>query len=749
MAVLSTYRLQLRGGEVAGLTFADAEALLDYLDDLGVSHLYLSPILTAVENSAHGYDVTDPTAISVELGGAEGFSRLSAAAAARGMGLVVDIVPNHLGVDEPAQNPWWWDVLTYGRQSRFASYFDIDWDLHGDGRMVLPVLDSDADLATLTVDGTVLRLGDRIWPITPGSDSGTASDVHARQHYRLTTWRDTACGYRRFITINSLAALRQEDPEVFEASHVEVGRWLREGLVDGLRLDHIDGLNDPPGYLRRLRELAGPAAWIVAEKVLAPEEPLDHTLPIAGTTGYDGLREIGGLFIDPAGEPALTALSGPPPEVPTLKAEAVTATLHSELARLRRAVIATTGSDDPALPEAIAELVSRIAVYRTDYHGLSGLLSGAISDTISAAPHLAPAVRLVVAAVEHPVPAARLQQLSVAATAVSVEGNEFYRNTRLVSLNEIGSTPNQFAVDAAEFHERAARRALHWPATMITLSTHDTKRGEDVRARISVLSQLADEWAARVGRWNYVCAPPEPVTGLFMWQNIFGVWPASGDVDDALRSRLHDYARKAVREAGLHTEWAQPDIAFEGELVNWIDAVIDGPVANELTALVARAEAAGRSDSLAQKLLSLTIPGIPDVYHGTEVWEDSLVDPDNRRAVDALRLRTELDELSHPKVRVVAAALRSRRARPSTYLSGGYVPVFATGVAPERVIAFRRGDDVLVAVRRWTLRQQGWADTYLTLPEGDWTDRLTGRVWHGTVSAEALFDELPGILLER
>src|ERR1700730_11401643 len=307
-AVLSTYCLQLRGAASGfGFTFADAENLLDYLDDLGVSHLYLSPILTPVTGSGHGYDVTDPTTVSAELGGPEGLARLSVAGHARGVGLIVDIVPTHVGVDKPEQNPWWWDVLRHGRSSPYASFFDIDWEL-GDGRVVLPVLGSDDDVADLTVDGDVLRLGDLAFPIAPGTDNGTGPQVHDRQHYQLVGWRRGVVGYRRFFSITSLAGLRQEDKAVFDASHVEVGRWFAEGLVDGVRVDHPDGLFDPAEYLTRLRELAGPEAWIVIEKILAVDEALEPTLPVGGTTGYDSLREVGGLFVDPTGESALTAL---------------------------------------------------------------------------------------------------------------------------------------------------------------------------------------------------------------------------------------------------------------------------------------------------------------------------------------------------------------------------------------------------------------------------------------------------------
>ncbi|MGB7508732.1 MAG: alpha-amylase family glycosyl hydrolase, partial [Mycobacterium sp.] len=354
MRVASTYRLQMRGpasGEA--FTFADAEALVDYFAELGVSHLYLSPILTASEGSSHGYDVTDPTTVSAELGGPEGFRSLAEKARSAGLGIVVDIVPNHVGVDVPKQNRWWWDVLTHGRESTFSSYFDIDWALDPDGRIVLPVLGSDDDVADLVVDGDVLRLGDLQYPISPGTGTGTGPEVHDRQHYKLIGWRNGICGYRRFFSITSLAGLRQEDREVFDATHAEVGRWFAENLVDGIRIDHPDGLSDPAGYLAWLRELTGPDAWIVIEKILAVDEPLDPSLPVAGTTGYDVLRETGGLFVDPTGAESLTGLvesagvdhSATPGIARALKVAAVTDTLASELRRLCRAVVAATGRD--------------------------------------------------------------------------------------------------------------------------------------------------------------------------------------------------------------------------------------------------------------------------------------------------------------------------------------------------------------------------------------------------------------------
>src|SRR5690625_968172 len=752
--VLSTYRLQLRGAECGDrFDFDDAAALVDYLDGLGVTHLYLSPILTAVAGSSHGYDVTDPTRVSPALGGPEGLARLSAAVRARGMGLIVDIVPNHVGVSHPEQNRWWWDVLRAGRASRYASFFDIDWDLD-DGRIVLPVLGSDADVADLRVDGDVLRLGPRRWPIADGTGAGTAAAVHDRQHYRLVGWRRGICGYRRFFSITELAALRQEDPAVFDACHAEVARWFAEGLVDGVRIDHPDGLTDPAGYLRRLRALLGPRAWIVIEKILAVDEALEPTLPVAGTTGYEALRQIGGVFVDPGGAATLSALAAPaaPEPVTALKAAAVTGTLAGELDRLRRTVAAETGVDDPRLPEALAALVARIGVYRCDYPGLAALLPSALGRTAADAPELAAPLSVIAAALAGDGDSgARLQQLCGAATAKAVEDCLFYRDARLVSLNEVGGDPQRFGVSAAEFHHANTLRARHWPQAMTTLGTHDTKRGEDVRARITVLAQLPQRWAEVVRRCEQLAPSPAPDTGLFLWQNLIGVWPPDGRLGATLRRRLHDYARKAAREAGRHTGWVDPDERFETALAGWLDRVADGPAAAELTALSAAIAPHAASDGLAQKLLALTVPGVPDVYQGTELWEDSLVDPDNRRPVDFAARRRALRAGEHPKLAVVRVALALRRRHPRTFERGDYRPVLADGAAAAHLLAFRRGTDVLIAVPRLTVRlaETGWADTTLPLPAGTWTDAISGTRHRGAAAAEALFATLPAVALER
>jgi (1->4)-alpha-D-glucan 1-alpha-D-glucosylmutase len=734
--ILSTYRLQMRGAAAGdAFTFADAEKQLDYLATLGVSHLYLSPILTAAEGSTHGYDVTDPTTVSAALGGPDGLARLSRAARDKGLGLIVDIVPNHVGVDDPRQNAWWWDVLEHGRQSRYAPYFDIDWDLDPDGRIVLPVLGSDDD------------------DVPPNYPPDTT-------HYRPIGWRNGVCGYRRFFSITSLAGLRQEDRAVFDATHAEVKRWFDEGLVDGIRIDHPDGLSNPTQYLSWLRELVGADAWIVIEKILAVDEPLEPTLPVEGTTGYDAMREIGGLFLDPAGETALTdlfdstgtAYADMPRLARRLKAEAVTVTLRSELARLHRTIVAATDSDHPGLPDAIAALLSHIEVYRSDYQSLSAVLPTAFADAARDKPELAAALPIVAAALTTSTEAAvRLQQLCGAATAKSMEDCLFYRDARLVSLNEVGNEPHKFGVGVAEFHQRAAVRGEMWPHAMVSLTTHDTKRGEDVRARIGVLSQVPSLWSELVAKWVLAASPPDAGTGLFLLQNVFGVWPVDGKITDGLRGRLHAYAEKAMREAALRTSWNDPDSDFETAVHTWLDTVLDGPVADEMTSLVARLDLYARSDSLGQKLIALTAPGVPDVYQGTELWEDSLVDPDNRRPVDYPTRHEALNALSHPKIRVVAAALGLRRERPSSFVGGSYTPVLADGSAAEHLVAFLRGGNVLTAVTRHpvTLSESGWSDTSLALPDGEWSDRISGARFRGRVQAVELFAHLPVALLER
>ncbi|MFF0490794.1 malto-oligosyltrehalose synthase [Nocardia sp. NPDC004068] len=785
-SVRSTYRLQLRPDV---LTFADARAIAEYLQQLGISHLYLSPILTAARGSLHGYDVTDPTTVSATLGGPGGLKALADEVRGRGMGLIVDLVPNHVGVADPRQNPWWWDVLRNGKGSQFAHFFDIDWSPGNGagGRLALPVLQSENDPAALTVDRggpePMLALHDLRFPIAPGTDGENALRIHDKQHYRLVSWKAGIGTYRRFFAVSELAAIRQEDPAVFEVTHRELAAWCEHDLIDGVRIDHPDGLADPAGYLARLRRLIGPKRLLLVEKILSGTEPLDATLPVDGTTGYDALAVLGGVFVDPAGERALTELSrefcGHGSDAAwfadtehRIKRAVAEKLLVPEVRRLVAAVKRDAGAEDfdtMALTNATIEALSFVPYYRTDYAPLAGVLGTVMAEIERRNGELAAPLGVLVRALAVAGEAAvRFQQVCGAITAKSVEDTMFYQAARLVSLQEVGGDPGRFSRTPLEFHLANAERARRWPAAMTTLSTHDTKRGEDVRARITVLSQIAETWADAVRAWNDITPPPDGATSLFLLQNMFGVWPADGRGVAAvpeLRERLHRFAEKAVREAGTRTSWEEPDSEFESELHAWIDAVIDGPVGVELGELVARTAPHAWSDALGQKLLQLCGPGIPDIYQGCELWEDSLVDPDNRRPVDfgarlamlqSLTGTPELDTSGAAKMWVVAYALWLRRERPDCFVGGAYLPLQATGERAEHLLAYARGKageppQVIVAVTRHSvaLADAGWGDTTLALPEGNWTDRLTGHVCTGSARVEKLFARLPVALLVR
>ncbi len=789
--VRSTYRLQLRPDL---LTFADAAAIAEYLQQLGISHLYLSPVMTAMHGSTHGYDVTDPTTVSAALGGPAGLKALSDEVRSRGMGLIVDLVPNHVGVGDPRQNPWWWDVLRHGPESQYAHYFDIDWSpVNGaGGRLALPVLQSENDPAALTVDRSgpepMLALHDLRFPIAPDTDGDNALRIHDKQHYRLVSWKAGLCSYRRFFAVSGLAALRQEDPEVFEATHRELAAWCEHDLIDGVRVDHPDGLSYPAAYLSRLRSLIGPHRLLLVEKILANREPLDATLPIDGTTGYDALADIGGVLIDPAGEQTLTELSQHfaghgsdrawiGEKQHRIKRAVAESILAPEIRRLVAAVkrdagvngFDASGISDMALTNATIEVLAFLPVYRVDYTPLAGMTGAVVADVERRNSELTAPLSVLVAALAAGGEAAvRFSQVGGAITAKAVEDTMFYRAARLVSLQEVGGNPARFGHSLNEFHLANSERAQRWPATMTTLSTHDTKRGEDVRARIGVLSQVATRWARSVATWLELTPTPDGATALFLLQNMFGVWPADGRPAASvpgLRDRLHRFAEKAIREAGEHTSWEEPDPEFEAAVHTWIDAVIDGPVGSGLGDLVHELAPHAWSDALSQKLLQLCGPGIPDVYQGCELWEDSLVDPDNRRPVDfatragmlqSLTGTPGLDTTGAAKMWIVAYALWLRRERPDCFVGGTYLPLFATGEQAGKLVSYARGrvgdaPEVIVAATRHSvsLAEAGWGDTVLDLPPGTWTDRLTGHTFQGRARLEKLFARLPVALLVR
>ncbi len=768
MVPTSTYRLQFG----PALCFADAADLVGYLADLGVGALYASPLLAAAPGSTHGYDVVDPTRAAPSLGGEAGRVALVAALRARGLGLVVDIVPNHMGVADAAANPWWWDVLRNGRASRDASFFDVDWSA---GPILLPVLDADeaAALAHLRVEGSddeaELCYFEHRFPLAPGTGSGSPTEVHEQQHYRLVSWRrgTAELGYRRFFDISTLAAVRVEDPAVFEATHREVLRWVAAGEVGGLRVDHPDGLSDPGGYVRRLRAAAGSSTWLLVEKILAVGESLPASWPVDGTTGYDSAREVCGVFVDPVGEALITQFAA--------ERTGSTARLrHVErccrrmvateilVAEVRR-IAALLADLEPSLArEAVAELLASFPVYRSYLPEGRAALDVALDAARAARPDLAEILTALYCRMRDAPDgelAVRVQQTSGMVMAKGVEDTAFYRWNRFVALNEVGGDPARFGVQPAEFHAAAAARDAGWPTTMTTLSTHDTKRSEDVRARLAVLSELPSRWIELMRRWAARHPLPEPSLELLAWQSLLGAWPISVE-------RLAGYLLKAAKEAKLVTSHVDPVAEVDEAVAAWPAAVLaDTTVVAELEQFVAEINQPGWSNSLGQKLLALAGPGVPDVYQGTEVFEYSLVDPDNRRPVDftarrelLARLDTgflpDVDATGAAKLLLTARLLRLRQQRPELFT--GYRPLLVDGPAAGHVLAFARGSRALVALATrlpvGLAARGGWGEEVLALPGGaeEWVDQMTGRPVRGPVVRVAdLLERYPVACLTR
>ncbi len=730
----STYRLQITPTR----TLRSATPDLTYLRDLGADWIYLSPLLRSTTGSDHGYDVTDHATTDPARGGRAGLAEVADTAHGSGMGVLVDIVPNHVGVSIPVESLWWWDLLTHGRDSGHAEAFDVDWAL-GNGRVQVPVLGDGADqLDALRVAGGELRYYEQRFPIAPGTGSGSPQEVHDRQHYELVNWRraDANLNYRRFFAVSTLAAIRVEIPSVFDDSHTEIRHWIDSGWVDGLRVDHPDGLADPGGYLEALDELTG-GRYTLVEKILEPGESLPAHWKTAGTTGYDALAVLDRLFVDPAGQAALDALDtrwrGSAVDWIEMthgtKRAVADGILHSEVLRLARLTPEIEHADD-----AIAELLSCFDVYRSYLPLGAQYLDHALVRATALRPDLAGSLAMVGERLRDigSEVSVRFQQTSGMVMAKGVEDTAFYRWTRLTSLTEVGADPSVFAVSPATFHAVQQERQVSYPASMTALSTHDTKRGEDVRARISVLSEQPEEWAAVLDRLTKSAPLADGPLANLLWQAVIGAWPIE-------RHRLHGYAEKASREAGVSTNWIDPDPVFEAQLHALVDAVYDSPaVHTEVLAIVGRLSGPGWSNSLSAKLIQLTAPGVPDVYQGSELWETSLVDPDNRRPVD-FDLRRDLlariddgwqppvDESGAAKMLVTSRALRLRRDAPESFT--GYAALAATGTGADHLVAFDRGGAVTVATRLpvGLAAAGGWRDTRLELPPGRWRDLLTGR----------------------
>jgi (1->4)-alpha-D-glucan 1-alpha-D-glucosylmutase len=814
----STYRLQLG----PDLTLDDAAARVPYLAALGVTHLYLSPILRAAPGSTHGYDVVDHDEISPVLGGLPALHRLAEAAHTAGLGLVLDIVPNHMAVPTPAwHNRALWSVLAEGPESPYAAWFDVDWS-GGDGAVLMPVLGArigevlaggELRLEVETIPGSgeeprpVLRYYDHVFPVRPGTEALPLAELLERQHYRLAYWRvaDEELNYRRFFDVGTLAAIRVEDPEVFDATHALVLRLLDAGVLDGLRIDHPDGLADPAAYLERLRERSG-GAWVVVEKILEDDEELPADWDTAGTSGYEALWRVQQTFLDPGGAALLGAemhrLTGDSSDMlPTLveqaKREIVDGALYAEVHRLTelaaevcrgdlrlrdhtwrslhdclvellvamdryRAYVVPGRTPHPeaieVLEHAAALARARLSPERTAT--MDVLVDLLLGREVGSAGRTRDALRdeLVV----------RFQQTCGAVTAKGVEDTAFYRWTHLVALCEVGGSPQRFALSPTELLTWAARAQAHAPLGMTTLSTHDTKRSEDVRARIGVLSELPVEWSAlvrdlRTASAAYRSTLLDGRTENLLWQTLAGTWTADGPI---AADRITGYLTKAIREAKSRTSWTAVDEPYERSVLDAAaQALADPRVAELLTAWERRTAPAVRAATLGTKLVQLTLPGVADVYQGTEVPAVALVDPDNRRPVDADALAarlTRLDEgagprdLADEKLLVTSRALRLRRDLPEAFVGAdaGIVPLARS---TEHLLAFARSvagaPEVTVLATRLAAgldRLGGWGDHSVALPEGEWHDVLADRrVDGGVQEIGPLLDRLPVALLVR
>jgi (1->4)-alpha-D-glucan 1-alpha-D-glucosylmutase len=785
--ITATYRLQL----TPEFDLDAAAAVVPYLADLGVSHVYCSPWLQASPGSRHGYDVTDHSRINPELGGEEALSRLHEACAAHGLGIVLDIVPNHASIAAPqSANPAWWEVLREGPTSSYASWFDIEWESPDNpGKVLVPVLGRSLhaclERGELVVEGETLRYYDHVLPLAPGTAGLTLPELLDAQHWRICHWTvgSDELNYRRFFDVSTLAGLRAEDPDVFAATHRRVLASVADGTVSGLRVDHPDGLADPQGYLARLSEAAR-GCWIVVEKILERGEPLPAQWACNGTTGYDALNMITGLFVDSAGEEPLTdlydELTGTAQRWPSVataaKRQVVQTVLTPELNRLNDLLVhaawqrhAYRDLTRRGLRSALEELLTQVDVYRAYVRPgeradatAQATVARAAEAASGALPERADEIAAAADLVLHG-PAelvTRFQQTCGPVMAKGVEDTAFYRYGRLLALNEVGGDPGHFATEVEDFHAAAALQQTRWPLTMTTLSTHDTKRAEDVRARLVLLSEDHRRWGRVAAKLMKAAAKhagpagPEPAMQYFVLQTLIGAYPIDAD-------RLGAYAEKASREAKLHTSWTAPDPAYDAALAAYVAGILgDRTLMQAVQEYSSELVEPGWVNALAQKLVQLTMPGIPDTYQGSELWDLSLVDPDNRRPVDfgrramfaasLARSRGQnsgvprVDDTGAAKLHLVRSTLRLRRARPGLFgPDAEHVPLPVSGAAAEHVLAYARsapnGQAITVVPRLMLgLRQAGgWKDTSVTLPPGEWTDVFTGRRHGGSTSAES------------
>ena len=857
----ATYRIQFRNG----MTFDRACGLIPYLKTLGISHLYASPIFTAVNGSTHGYDVTDANDIDPALGGRAGFERLTERLAAAGMGLILDIVPNHMAASP--ENGWWRDVLAFGRQSAYAGHFDIDWS----EPLTLPQLGQDFEAALaanelrIALDEThgnvAFAYFDTLLPLNPSSygaianrlddpvatrmaeaaavtsgedfartmrdilfeggdravlrqkledisaDRDFVKSLHEAQHWRLTHWKEAArhLSYRRFFEVTGLVGTRVENLSVFEDMHRLTIELVHHGKVQGLRIDHVDGLAEPKAYLDRLRDAVGPDTYIVVEKILGAGEVLPESWPVSGTTGYEFIAALSELFVDGGGlrllDDAYRSLAGETGDLEEgrrlakrLMVERNFAGETGRLAAIAAGIFPEINRDEIAT--ALTELLIAFPVYRT--YGDGGLLAWQDSAVLAATASQTMArlddrraldhvLRLLEGKVDGDAAhefRIRFQQLSGPVMAKATEDTLFYRYNRLLAANEVGGEPGKAPDGPEGFHRRMAERARLQPHGLSASATHDTKRGEDARARLYALSEGADVFAQAVARWREMNRPwltelpdgaaPEPNVEWMLYQALAGIWPEDFDRGrtEELHERFTDYAVKAVREAKLHTGWIEQDAAYEDAVRAYAAALVspeNDAFLEDFERVLQPFIAAGYLNSLSQTLLKLTAPGIPDTYQGSEGFDFSLVDPDNRRPADHERLTAWLAEAgpiaklqaAALKQRIVAIGLQLRQRQSALFAKGDYLPLKVTGSRREHVLAFARvhkDNFAIVAAPRlmfgWLdpgvlfAGPEFWEDTAIAVPSplhGLKADLVTGKTIEpgGSIAVAALLGSQP------
>jgi (1->4)-alpha-D-glucan 1-alpha-D-glucosylmutase len=854
----ATYRLQLH----AGFTLADAEEILPYLASLGISHVYLSPCLQAGRGSQHGYDVVDPRHVSHDLGGDEAWARFVARARSHALGILLDIVPNHMAATE--QNPWWDDVLAHGPYSDYAQYFDIR--IPAAGRFCVQICSlgrpygealSAGELKIEVRDGKLrLRHFDNSWPLSPASwgvlanrispchaalerlclaerpseaerqayqlateeaaailkddsvsislpgridainrDAERLDEVVQRQFYAVHSWKlaGELVNYRRFFDVSTLVGVSTERPEVFAATHSRFAKMIAAGELDGLRIDHPDGLRDPLEYFRRLRELL-PQGRIYVEKILETEEHLPAAWPIDGSVGYDFLAKVNRLWMSEQHIDRLTStyadFTGHSVDLGALireKKEYIVgyafAYDHQRLSQaattIARQAYQTRDLSPRQIRDAVAQVTAALSVYRTyrTDSEISDTDRNLIAEAVRASRFVradidGPAFEFILAlfSKEHlneqeAAVVSQWQQLTPAVMAKGVEDTTFYCFDRLLSCNEVGAQASLIGISSDKFHEYCLYLSEHWPRNQLTTSTHDTKRSEDVRTRISLLSEIADRWAEALHQWSRMNEgawnnrTQDRHAEYLLYQTLVGAWPIDAP-------RCWQYMLKACREAKLRTSWQEPNVGYEQNIKGFVERVLQNEeFVDSLTKFVEPLVQPGRINSLAQTLIKLVVPGTPDFYQGTELWDLSLVDPDNRRPVDYQQRMILLDRCRSmsaadvvadwdsglPKLWLIDRLLSLRAAFPREFSeTSRYQPLVAQGAHLGNLFAFRRGKNLIAVVPRLTLSLANqWEDTRLPLPGGTWQNIFTKETLSGSATATELFGTFPVALLRK